>query len=334
MPKAQAVEPWRVLGQRRQEDTTACTGPAFRTLAVVAHIERPLNSPMNAISEPLPSTKTVHLDSAQGVGLCVSPFGAQVLGWQSAGREQLFLSPYATLDGSAPIRGGVPVCFPQFNLRPVGAHRLPKHGFARNLVWQLADQGSDGEGVFTRFTLKSSEATRAMWPYEFEASMHARADLFALRVTLEVRNTGSESFDFAAALHTYLKVSDAASPGVQVHGLQGAAYWDAVAHPQDAGHRSQDAAPLRFGAETDRVYPKAPREVRLYDGPQCLTVRASETLPDTVIWNPGRELCAKLPDMAEDGWRKMLCIEAAAIETPVPLVPGQLWRGWQELVLA
>ena len=39
--------------------------------------------------------------------------------WQRAadGVERLYLSPQTSRDGSTAIRGGVPVCFPQFNMR-------------------------------------------------------------------------------------------------------------------------------------------------------------------------------------------------------------------------
>ena len=40
-------------------------------------------------------------------------YGATILSWKSAnGRENLFLSKAARLDGSKPVRGGVPVVFP------------------------------------------------------------------------------------------------------------------------------------------------------------------------------------------------------------------------------
>jgi glucose-6-phosphate 1-epimerase len=65
--------------------------------------------------------------------LTVALHGAQVLSWTTAdGVERLYLSPRAVFDGAAAIRGGVPICCPQFNQRGM----LPKHGFMRNLPWE------------------------------------------------------------------------------------------------------------------------------------------------------------------------------------------------------
>lgn len=38
--------------------------------------------------------------------------GATVISWKSAGRENLWLSEKAVLDGSKAVRGGIPVVFP------------------------------------------------------------------------------------------------------------------------------------------------------------------------------------------------------------------------------
>jgi glucose-6-phosphate 1-epimerase len=37
--------------------------------------------------------------------------------------------------------------------------------------------------------------------------------------------------------------------------------------------------------------------------------------------------------MPDDGWRQMLCVEAASIDTPVLLAPGQQWSISQTLSL-
>lgn len=48
-----------------------------------------------------------------GESVSVSLHGATVISWKLAeGREQLFLSEKAHLDGSKPIRGGIPIVFP------------------------------------------------------------------------------------------------------------------------------------------------------------------------------------------------------------------------------
>jgi glucose-6-phosphate 1-epimerase len=38
--------------------------------------------------------------------------GATVISWKSGGKENLWLSDKAILDGSKPVRGGIPICFP------------------------------------------------------------------------------------------------------------------------------------------------------------------------------------------------------------------------------
>jgi len=79
----------------------------------------------------LPATE---LQLSCGDRLVVAQHGAHVLSWMAAGRERLYLSPKSIMDGQAAIRGGIPVCFPQFNMRG----ELPKHGFARHLPWTVS----------------------------------------------------------------------------------------------------------------------------------------------------------------------------------------------------
>ena len=69
----------------------------------------------------------------------------------------------------------------------------------------------------------------------------------------------------------------------------------------------------------------------LRDGDHCLQITQSATLSNTVVWNPGAALCARLSDMYPDGYRSMLCVEAAQIDQPVMLAPLAQWQGWQEL---
>ena len=101
----------------------------------------------NSVAEPgaasaAPATRSEELFHGQpchrltltnGDSVLVAQHGAHVVSWVSGRRERLFLSSNTVWDGRAAIRGGIPVCFPQFNQRG----DLPKHGFVRNRPWAL-----------------------------------------------------------------------------------------------------------------------------------------------------------------------------------------------------
>jgi glucose-6-phosphate 1-epimerase len=69
---------------------------------------------------------------------------------------------------------------------------------------------------------------------------------------------------------------------------------------------------------------------RLVDADRELAI-AQEGFHDTVVWNPGRERAAAMPDMDPEGYRRMLCVEAAAIDPPLVLQPGREWKGSQAI---
>ena len=252
----------------------------------------------------------------EGDCVVVALHGGHVLSWRTAdGVERLYLSPRALFDGHGAIRGGVPVCFPQFNQRGP----LPKHGFARNLPWQAE------EGDVLALTLHDGPATQAFWPERFALRLQVGLAPGRLRLTLEAHNTGDTPWSFTAALHTYLRVDDAAAASLE--GLQGAARWDAV-----RDRRFSEPAPaLRFGEEFDSVYAAPGGPLHLAGGGTRLAITQSATCTETVVWNPGPELGARLADLPDDGWRHMLCVEAACIDAPVVLAPGARWTAWQEL---
>jgi len=56
------------------------------------------------------SRVTARLPTGESVQVLLH--GATVLSWKSNGQENLFLSEKAILDGSKPVRGGIPVVFP------------------------------------------------------------------------------------------------------------------------------------------------------------------------------------------------------------------------------
>ncbi len=273
-----------------------------------------------------PQPALVSLRHPSGATAQVSTQGAQTLSWCSSdGVERLYLSPKAVRDGHSAVRGGIPLCFPQFNQRVIGEQPQPKHGFARNLVWTLKHSTSDQ----ATFSLSDNQDTRRTWAHAFEAIVRVRLDAQQLHVGFELLNRGGHPLAFALALHTYLAVQDIHQ--AQLLGLENQPYWDAVAHASKPHIKSAQARALRFGAETDQVYANAPREVTLVDGTRRLRISASPTLPDVVVWNPGQVLCGQLSDLPPDGWQGMLCVEAAAIEVPLVVAAGSRWAAWQAL---
>ncbi|MCK6425101.1 MAG: D-hexose-6-phosphate mutarotase [Burkholderiaceae bacterium] len=267
----------------------------------------------------------VHLRSPDGAQATVLLDGGHVVSWIPAGaEEQLFLSPVTAYGGGAAVRGGVPVIFPQFNLRG----DLPvKHGFARNRRWTLEQAQVRGQHAFAVLSLEDDEATRAIWPQAFRLEMTVSVDTGRLDMELAVINRGEVPFDCAAALHTYLGVGDVRR--AQLEGLMGQRYLDAVTGET----REQWVDVVTVAQELDRIYWNAPDELLLREPGRRLTI-ASQGFEDVVVWNPGPELCARLKDMPADGWLNMLCVEAAQIGTPIHLAPGEEWAGMQTLILA
>ena len=82
------------------------------------------------------------------------------------------------------------------------------------------------------------------------------------------------------------------------------------------------------------MFSAPPGPLRLQAGGTAVVVANSPSWTNTVVWNPGEALCARLADMPADGWRHMLCIEAACVDHPVSLAPGARWAGSQRLQLA
>ena len=269
--------------------------------------------------------EALRLNGPGGSSAIISKLGGQVLSWITPdGRERLYLSEAAVFDGSVAIRGGIPVCFPQFS----DLGNLPKHGLLRTREWTLGDQRCGDDFALVALEISDDEATRDIWPFPFRAEITLMLEVDRIDVEFCVENTGGEPFEFTGALHSYLRlvqVEDAA-----LEGLYGCDYRDAANEDQII---RESGTELRIEAETDRVYHGVKRPLSLQAGNHSLTIQ-SQNFPDVVVWNPWVERCAALTDMPSDDWRQMLCVEAAVVEKPVSVVPGEEWYGRQTLVVA
>ena len=124
-------------------------------------------------------------------------YGAHCVSWKLGDTERLWMSSLSKLDGSAPIRGGVPLAFPQFATQGP----LPLHGFARERVWSVRESGQSADGVFLTLGLADDEVTRAAWPHKFSLEYTVTlSSSGSIKFDLGVQNTDSEAWSFTNCL--------------------------------------------------------------------------------------------------------------------------------------
>lgn len=248
----------------------------------------------------LPALSMTAPDGAQAI---VSLYGAHLLSWKSAaGRERLFVSARSALDGSKAIRGGVPVIFPQFAERGPGQ----RHGFARLSNWRHGAGGEDGGRAWAEFHLNRDDlapAAAQAWPHAFELRLRFAVGDAALDIEFSVRNSGAQDFPFAAALHTYYAV-------------------DAFAQATLEGLPQQPL--LRFNDKLDEIH--APADALTLRAPGTALRLEQQGYASWVIWNPGAADAAALSDMADDEYRRFVCIEPARVDQQT-LAAGAEWTG-------
>jgi len=251
--------------------------------------------------------------------------GAQITSWCPAngGGERLFMSEAAHFAPGESIRGGVPVCFPQF----ADQGPLPMHGFVRVMPWSVVSAGQRDGAAHALFRLTDDASTRALWPHAFACELEVTALARSLTIELRIGNTGADAFDFTMALHTYLRVQNVRD--VRITGFSGAHYRDKVLRQNDVTEQAPD---LAIDRPIDRVYRVVPQVVELHDGGQTLQVRASGTT-DTVVWNPGPPTAATPADLAPNSYSSFVCIEAAVASAPQTVAGGQTLRLAQMLTL-
>lgn len=232
-----------------------------------------------------------------------------------------FLSERAEFASDKAIRGGVPVCFPQF----AGQRPYIKHGFARISRWKLLNTRQLENSSQAVFQLEDSNETFALWPHAFRITLTVSIEASFLALAFKVENTGTKAFHFTGALHTYLRVQDINNTVIE--NLEGYHYRDSVTGIQDKVQHGND---LRIINEVNRIYEQAPSEVVVREPDRSMNIQTSG-FTDVVIWNPGPAKCAMFNDMHPEIYRHMLCVEAAVISTALEIMPGDSWFGTQTL---
>jgi len=273
---------------------------------------------------PGPGGLTVAVVNNSHARAIVALQGAHVMTWTPHGQQPvIWLSRAAKFIPGKSIRGGVPICWPWF-----GPHasepKLPGHGFARTVPWEVIATGSLRDDRTTlALRLVETDATRAQWPHATPVEAHITIGA-TLEIELITRNSGSAPVTIGDALHTYFEVSDIRQ--ARIHGLGGCPYLDKV----DGGKRKQQEGPVSIDREVDRIYLASTADCMIEDPRWQRRIRVSKRgSRSTVVWNPWTEKAAKMGDFGPGGFLHMLCVESAnAADDVVTIAPGGEHRLW------
>ena len=263
---------------------------------------------------------------SQGASVEVLHYGATIISWKAGGLERLFVSSKAILDGSKPVRGGIPVVFPCFGAGIHSEHmKLPQHGFARSEKWTLDGIARDNdfevsvkfsecpsliilctcfEFISFFFLLEALKpSTQIMTKYEPKFEISYTVTLFEnqLCTNLTVYNPPDsiKELEFQALLHNYFRVP---ATSVRITPLQNVGYYDKTraTDEEKAIRRIESRAEVDVQRYTDFVYEDA-HGVYILAWPDGKIVIETKNFKDVVIWNPQEE-GNKIGDMEEGGW--------------------------------
>lgn len=250
--------------------------------------------------------------SVSGDEAHVYTHGAHVAHFQPAGRRPvLMMSSQAQFEAGAPgkaVRGGVPICFPWFGPR-AGDGKAPMHGVARLLTWDVESVTPEEQGRLRAIlTLTSNDHTRGVFPQDFALRYSVTVGQ-SLEMALTARNASATQLPCEMALHSYLAVSDARQ--VVIRGLERATYLDKT---DNLARKIAGDEPITITRETDRVFVGTQATVTLVDPAwERRIVVGKSGSSTTVVWNPWVEKARAIPDLGDDDWRSMVCIETANV---------------------
>ncbi|CAK0888405.1 unnamed protein product [Prorocentrum cordatum] len=272
----------------------------------------------------------IRLRHASGATCDVSVYAANVLSWRLPDMgEQLFMSSEAVLGqpGTA-IRGGVPICWPQFGTFDEAATGAPKlkHGFVRQSNrWQVSEVSEDAVSL----RLVPDAEMLKKWPSEFEFIYTVSLGAKSLRLKMEVTNTGPQPLEFTGCLHTYFRCE--ACTDVAVEGLKGETV-DVGIGDFFRGTEVEDREQVTFDgkSEIQLLYGSTADAIVVKDGDRRLRL-TKMNMPDWVLWNIGDDNRHTLPDLPLGEQRKYVCVEPGFATVPQRVKPGATWCAMHEV---
>jgi glucose-6-phosphate 1-epimerase len=263
------------------------------------------------------SDNFICVSSKDGASIKVSKYGGQLLSWvNSLQEEMLYLSEKAIYSNGVAIRGGVPICFPQFG--QLGA--LQQHGFLRTSVFDVVEQSSG----LLKLRFVGNAETCAGYDYSFVFDLIIQFDNNNLKISVDVKNTSKQNLEFTCALHSYFSTN---LPLTTLQGLNNLMYDDKIQNTTN----KETASILEINTAIDRIYYGINNGVLVLNtGSKILHIH-NESFEDVVIWNPFIEGNAKMKDLGDSDYTKFFCVESAQIKNKIVLSYNNSWIGSQNI---
>jgi galactose mutarotase-like enzyme len=190
-----------------------------------------------------------------------------------------YLDDLTLLDPTKNVRGGAPVLFPAPGKLEGDSWvhgKMGQHGFARSAKWDVTDQTESAVSL----RLTATEATRAVFPWNFTVNYVYRLTGPLLRIEQRFESFGEKPMPFGAGFHPYFHVpqADKAHARIPTHAKRA---WDNVlkqeidlSGPIDLTVKEVDLHLLGHGGSSAALETRSGR----------IDVKCSEEFKRWVVW--------------------------------------------------
>lgn len=251
----------------------------------------------------------------------------------AAGRDYLWDGDPAFWTGRAPVLFPIVGTLVDDRYRWQGAfHRLDRHGFARHSRFAVADHGPDG----LTLRLEASQASQALWPFDFSLDMVFTLRDATLAMTGKVINRGSATMPVSFGFHPALRWPLPGAPSKAGHAIRFDRAEPAPVRRID-GDGLLDPRPRTTPVQGDRlalddslfvedalIFDRLDSRSLVYEGPGATPVRVDfHDMPQLGLWmKPGAGYLCIEP---WQGYSDPAGFEGTLDEKPgmVPIAPGE-----------
>jgi glucose-6-phosphate 1-epimerase len=224
-------------------------------------------------------------------------------------RNLFYLSPFA--QDSVPIRGGIPIIFPQFGNNGF----LKKHGFVRDLEWKKVYSSSNQYQKKASYSLNISKLSNPDWGYEALVKVTFKIITYtSICLKLEIFNIGEDSFSFTGGFHPYFSIKNRSS--LQILGLEDSLFIDTDSNISTFNLNDNSGLERLFLTNSN---------IEVHTGFYRLLL-SNIGFNNWMVWNPGFLGAKSIPDLPNEDWDKFVCIEPICHKSVV-LAPDEKFEG-------